>query len=145
MRTSRFKGILQPRQTGVPRGDAPVLVLYDIEENRIRSRVSELCLDFGLERIQYSAFSGRLTRSRREELALRLLRVVQHENVRIRMVPLTDECLEQAWEYDWWRKDAEQLAAGADTSAAGTFPRPSENSPAGFPRLKRIRIPRGDA
>lgn len=44
------------------------LVIYDIEDDRARTRVSEACKDFGLERIQYSCFRGPLSRNRREEL-----------------------------------------------------------------------------
>lgn len=128
-RRNRFRGVLQPRQVGLPRGESPVLLLYDIEDNRIRTRVSEVCLDFGLERIQFSAFLGRLTRDRREALGLRLLREIERENCRVRVIPLTEECLEAAWEYDWWRKDADELKARAP-----------ETPEDGIPKLKIIRV-----
>ena len=48
------------------------LVLYDIEEDRPRSRVVNICKDYGLQRIQYSVFLGRLNRNRRESLCQRL-------------------------------------------------------------------------
>jgi len=32
------------------------LVVYDIEDDRARTKISAACLDFGLERIQMSAF-----------------------------------------------------------------------------------------
>jgi CRISPR-associated protein Cas2 len=48
------------------------LVIYDIVEDRIRTRIADACLDFGLLRIQYSAFAGYLNRNKREELFLRL-------------------------------------------------------------------------
>ncbi|MCS6926895.1 MAG: CRISPR-associated endonuclease Cas2, partial [Candidatus Binatia bacterium] len=41
------------------------IVLYDIRDDRLRMRVSEACLDYGLERIQYSAFRGQLSRNKR--------------------------------------------------------------------------------
>lgn len=47
-------------------------VIYDIVDDRLRTKISEACLDFGLLRIQYSAFAGRLNRNKREELFLRL-------------------------------------------------------------------------
>ncbi|WP_447977325.1 CRISPR-associated endonuclease Cas2 [Candidatus Nitrospira bockiana] len=47
-------------------------VLYDIRDDSTRTRVAEVCKDYGLERIQFSAFSGSLSRNRREELFLRL-------------------------------------------------------------------------
>lgn len=47
-----------------------VLLIYDIPDDRTRYRVSERCKDYGLERIQYSAFAGDLERNRREELRI---------------------------------------------------------------------------
>jgi len=47
-------------------------VLYDIVEDKTRARIAEACLDFGLVRVQYSAFAGSLNRNKREELFLRL-------------------------------------------------------------------------
>jgi hypothetical protein len=44
------------------------LVIYDIEDDWARTRVSEACKDFGLERFQYSCFRGLLSRNKREEL-----------------------------------------------------------------------------
>jgi CRISPR-associated protein Cas2 len=47
-------------------------VIYDIEDDRVRGRVANTCKDYGLERVQYSAFSGLLDASRRGELSARL-------------------------------------------------------------------------
>jgi len=35
-----------------------VAVFYDIEDDRVRNRVAEFLLNWGLERIQYSGFMG---------------------------------------------------------------------------------------
>ncbi len=51
------------------------LVIYDIEDDRARLRVSEACKDFGLERLQYSCFRGKLSQNKREELYERLRRI----------------------------------------------------------------------
>lgn len=48
------------------------LVIYDIEKDRTRHKIAEACKDYGLSRVQYSAFQGRLSNNRREELAYRL-------------------------------------------------------------------------
>lgn|SRR5574341_1776469 len=48
------------------------LVIYDIEDDRVRHRVSEACKDYGLRRIQKSAFRGRLNTNRCEMLYQRL-------------------------------------------------------------------------
>jgi CRISPR-associated protein Cas2 len=43
-------------------------VFYDIESDRIRAKVADACLDYGLDRLQFSVFIGPMTRSRREEI-----------------------------------------------------------------------------
>lgn len=47
-------------------------VIYDIEDDRVRARIANACKDYGLEHIQYSAFSGPLDSTRRGELVARL-------------------------------------------------------------------------
>jgi len=47
-------------------------VIYDVSEDKIRNKVADVCLDYGLERIQYSAFRGDLTANRRQELVMKL-------------------------------------------------------------------------
>ena len=47
-------------------------VLYDIPDDSLRSKIADTCKDYGLERIQFSAFYGSLNRNKREELFLRL-------------------------------------------------------------------------
>jgi CRISPR-associated protein Cas2 len=48
-----------------------VLLVYDITDDRVRTKVADTCLDYGLDRIQFSAFAGRLTRNLQEELVMR--------------------------------------------------------------------------
>jgi CRISPR-associated protein Cas2 len=47
------------------------IVIYDIPSNRARSRVADVCMNYGLNRIQYSAFAGDLLRTHQEELVER--------------------------------------------------------------------------
>ncbi len=47
------------------------IVIYDITSTRIRNQIADLCMDYGLNRIQYSAFAGRLLRVHQEELIRR--------------------------------------------------------------------------
>jgi CRISPR-associated protein Cas2 len=37
-----------------------VVVTYDISSDKLRKRVSDCCLDYGLDRQQYSVFTGLL-------------------------------------------------------------------------------------
>ena len=45
------------------------LVIYDIPDDRIRNKIGEACKDYGLERIQYSAFLGDMNHNRRRNCA----------------------------------------------------------------------------
>lgn len=66
------------------------LIVYDIEDDNVRTRVSEACLDYGLRRIQYSAFLGNLNHNLRQELFLRLRRVLGKNRGNIRFFPICD-------------------------------------------------------
>lgn len=65
-------------------------VVYDIADDRVRGRVASACKDYGLERIQYSAFRGSLDTSRRKELATRLADTLGHEIGRILVLPVCE-------------------------------------------------------
>ena len=58
------------------------LVIYDVEDDRARTRVAEACKDFGLERIQYSCFQGRLSQNKREELYERMRKIQREWEIR---------------------------------------------------------------
>lgn len=64
------------------------LVIYDIEDDKIRLKISETCLDYGLVRIQYSAFLGALNKNKREELFLRLSSVLDDNPGKIFLQPI---------------------------------------------------------
>jgi CRISPR-associated protein Cas2 len=64
------------------------LVIYDIEDDRIRLRISETCLDYGLARIQFSAFLGTLNRNKREELFLKLSTILDDNAGKILLQPI---------------------------------------------------------
>ncbi|MDZ4769131.1 MAG: CRISPR-associated endonuclease Cas2 [Chloroflexota bacterium] len=49
-----------------------VLLIYDIVHDGRRTKVSEACLDYGLDRLQYSAFIGQLNKTFQEELMMRI-------------------------------------------------------------------------
>ena len=64
------------------------LVIYDIENDKIRLKISETCLDYGLVRIQFSAFQGMLNRNKREELFLRLISILDDNAGKILLQPI---------------------------------------------------------
>ena len=70
-----------------------IVVIYDVPEDRARTRVSEACLDYGLERVQFSAFRGRLSRNKREELFLRLQVILEDKAGKVLVQPICDKDL----------------------------------------------------
>ena len=42
--------------------------MYDISDDRIRGKIADACLDYGLDRVQFSAFQGDISRNYQEEL-----------------------------------------------------------------------------
>jgi CRISPR-associated protein Cas2 len=115
---NRYSGILKPLPVGKGSPEVSTVLIYDIEDDRLRTRVSEVCLDYGLERIQYSAFFGRLNRNRRQELALKLQNEVARESARIRIIPICEDDLKHMWQLEQYRQDADQLAREAETRDA---------------------------
>jgi len=67
-----------------------VLVVYDISDDRARLKVSEKCLDYGLDRTQYSVFTGMLKPTHVRELAKVLRSMVKDGQVLILPVGAED-------------------------------------------------------
>ena len=44
------------------------LLMYDIPDDRVRGKIADACLDYGLDRVQFSAFQGDISRNYQEEL-----------------------------------------------------------------------------
>ena len=68
------------------------LIIYDITDDNLRTKVSETLRDYGLSHIQYSAFIGSLTRNKLNSLITDLNRLIgdSHENIQI--FPLCELC-----------------------------------------------------
>jgi CRISPR-associated protein Cas2 len=111
---NRYTGVLKPVPLGKGSPEVSLVLIYDIEDDRVRTRVAEACLDYGLERIQFSAFFGKLNRNRRQELALRLVREVEGTSARIRIYPICEDDLKDMWSLEQFRRDADELKAEAE-------------------------------
>lgn len=68
-----------------------ILVIYDIPHDGTRTKVSELCLDYGLDRVQYSAFEGILRRTHQEELMLKVKKVMGKRAGDVRLIPICEK------------------------------------------------------
>lgn len=77
-------------------------VIYDVEEDKVRSRVLDACKDYGLAHIQYSAFFGDLNHNRREELCLRLQRTLGRKRGKIVILPVCDKDLKLVKNIEIW-------------------------------------------
>ena len=64
------------------------LLVYDIADDRIRGKVANICADYGLDRIQYSAFYGRLRRTHQEELMQRVRRLLKETPGKVQLIPV---------------------------------------------------------
>jgi CRISPR-associated protein Cas2 len=69
------------------------LVIYDITNDNARGKVADACLDYGLERIQYSAFAGKLSSTHQRELERKIRRLLPKTDAKVRLLALD----EQAW------------------------------------------------
>ena len=66
-------------------------VVYDVVSDKVRQKVADACLDYGLERVQYSTFRGDLTANRRQELALRLKERLGEKEGCIHVIPVCEK------------------------------------------------------
>lgn len=66
-----------------------VLVIYDITPDDVRLKVASICKDFGLVRIQKSAFLGVMSGERRKEIKARFEKVMRgvKGNIQIFQIP----------------------------------------------------------
>jgi CRISPR-associated protein Cas2 len=67
------------------------LVVYDIPDDRVRAKVADWCLDYGLDRIQYSAFLGDLARTHQEELILKARRTLGKREGKIQLFVICEK------------------------------------------------------
>ena len=113
-RKNRYTSVLRPLPIGKGSPEVSIVLIYDIEDDRLRTRTSEICLNYGLERIQFSAFFGKLNRNRRQELALRIQRELESESARVYIYPICEDDLKDAWKLDQYRCDADALKDEAE-------------------------------
>lgn len=104
------------------------VVVYDVVKDRIRSRISETCLDYGLERFQFSAFWGSLPASRRKELFYRLCELLGKSPGRILVQPVGAEDLARRLVL---HQKAEQIRAepGVKRTKHRELPEPGREKP----------------
>jgi len=106
-RANKYASVLRPLQVGAGSPTVSVLVMYDIENDRVRTRLANACLDYGLDRVQFSAFLGKINRNRRQELTLRIQAEIGDERARVRVIPITEDAIREMWTLDQYRPKPE--------------------------------------
>jgi CRISPR-associated protein Cas2 len=95
-------------------------VLYDIPNDGVRAKIADVCKDYGLERIQFSAFCGPLTRNKREELFLRLDDVLGEEPGKILLQPVCEKDIRDGLRVE--NEDDDSTPEPAQADAPGERP-----------------------
>ena len=74
------------------------LLVYDIPHDGTRTKIADFCLDYGLDRIQYSAFLGDLARTHQEELILKTGERLGSQEGKIQLFPICEKDWDQRLE-----------------------------------------------
>ena len=70
-------------------------LMYDIREDRIRTKVSKLCEKAGLNRVQYSVFLGTLDSNERDTLELQIEGLINEEVDSVYIFPMSKNELKE--------------------------------------------------
>lgn len=68
------------------------VVIYDITDDNLRRLVAETLKDYGLQRIQYSAFIGTLRRDKLNSLFVDLKNLIKDLVENVQVFPVCDKC-----------------------------------------------------
>lgn len=86
------------------------LVVYDIVDDNKRNKIADVCIDYGMDRIQYSAFVGDLAPTHQEELMLKIAAVLGKRPGKVQLVPVCEK--------DWnARRVIEQVESASKEAA----------------------------
>jgi len=67
------------------------LIIYDITNDRARQKIADACLDYGLQRLQYSAFCGDLARTHQRALFTEIKRRLGRKAGNVQLFPLDEK------------------------------------------------------
>ncbi|MBM7644542.1 CRISPR-associated protein Cas2 [Scopulibacillus daqui] len=79
-----------------------ILLIYDISEDKLRTKTSETCKDYGLVRVQYSAFYGSMSKNLYGELQRKLKDLLKNsERSSVIIFPLSQESIDKVVSLDF--------------------------------------------
>lgn len=70
-------------------------VIYDIKNDRVRTKVHKLCKQAGLYPVQYSTFLGSIEDNQKDTLELQIDEMIDKENDRVYLFPMNKTELQQ--------------------------------------------------
>lgn len=68
-----------------------LLLIYDIPNDTKRSKIADACLDYGLDRVQCSAFRGCLPPGLQTELMLKIKKILGKKAGCIHLYPISQD------------------------------------------------------
>jgi len=68
-----------------------IWIIYDIVDDKVRGKISRQCKQYGLERVQKSAFLGKLKLSRFDELAEKCQSLIDEKVDSVYLFPFCQE------------------------------------------------------
>lgn len=66
-------------------------VIYDISDNNVRTKVVNICKNYGLFRVQKSAFIGMTSKNKAEMMTIEFRQVVGKEDA-VFIIPACEQC-----------------------------------------------------
>ncbi len=66
-----------------------VWVLYDIEDDKVRTKVAKICKQAGLYRVQFSVFLGMLDANAKDALELQIADMIDEEKDSVYIFPMS--------------------------------------------------------
>jgi len=64
-------------------------VLYDIEDDKVRSKVAKLCKQAGLYRVQFSVFLGTIENNQKDTLELQIEELIDIDKDSVYIFPMS--------------------------------------------------------
>jgi len=68
-----------------------VWVIYDIVDDKIRSKIAKVCKQYGLYRVQKSAFLGNLNKNEIDELSIKSGDLIDTEEDSVYIFPMCED------------------------------------------------------
>ena len=72
-----------------------VWVIYDITDDRIRNKISKICKNYGLYRVQKSAFLGNLNKNDSDSLTLECDENIDPDIDSVYIFPMCNDCFQK--------------------------------------------------